>query len=78
MNVAEVNCDENSSLCRQEGIEGYPMLYIYNNGRKVEYRGSRKLEALEKYAKKAVNPYVGPDQFDSVSAMANGLDSIEG
>ena len=55
LNVAEVNCDENGRLCKREGINGYPMLFLYNAGHKAEYRGSRKIEALESFARKAVN-----------------------
>lgn len=55
INIAEVNCDENGKLCKQEGIEGYPMLYLYNAGRKVDYRGARKLDPMESYVRKAVS-----------------------
>ncbi|KAG8883171.1 hypothetical protein FRB97_007106 [Tulasnella sp. 331] len=56
MNIAEVNCDNNAALCRKEGIEGYPMLFIYDGGNKVEYRAPRKLEPMEAFARKATAP----------------------
>ncbi|KAG8900294.1 hypothetical protein FRB99_006135 [Tulasnella sp. 403] len=55
MNVAEVNCDDNGSLCKQEGVDGYPMLYLYNAGQKVDYRGSRKLDSMDSFARKAIS-----------------------
>lgn len=54
-NVAEVNCDDNSALCRNMKVEGYPTLILFNAGSKVDYRGSRKLDAMETYAKKATS-----------------------
>lgn len=52
--VAEVNCDEQGKLCRQEGVEGYPTLHLYNGGSRVDYKGPRKLESMENFARKAV------------------------
>ncbi|KAG8995766.1 hypothetical protein FRB94_011656 [Tulasnella sp. JGI-2019a] len=52
VNVAEVNCDNDATLCRKEGVEGYPMIFLYHGGNKREYRGPRKLESMEAFAKK--------------------------
>jgi thioredoxin-like negative regulator of GroEL len=58
INIAEVNCDENGSLCKEQGVEGYPMIFFYHHGHKVDYRGSRSVDALEKFVLKAIAPYV--------------------
>ena len=56
INIAEVNCDDNSELCKSQGVEGYPMIYFYHHGHKVDYRGSRTVENLEKFVLKAIAP----------------------
>lgn len=55
--VAEVNCEDYKSLCSSEGVTGFPMLFFYPaSGKKTEYSGSRKLEALKNWAERAVKP----------------------
>ena len=29
LNVADVDCEENGELCRREGVDGYPMIFLY-------------------------------------------------
>ncbi|KZV85007.1 thioredoxin-domain-containing protein, partial [Exidia glandulosa HHB12029] len=58
LTIAEVDCDAHNALCRQQGVEGYPQLFFYSGGKKMEYTGSRSLEPLEKYAMKAAAPAV--------------------
>ncbi|EGG06426.1 uncharacterized protein MELLADRAFT_86629 [Melampsora larici-populina 98AG31] len=56
VNVAEFNCDEKGdfkALCRKEGVPGFPTLFFYQDGIKVEYVGPRTLTAMESFAKKA-------------------------
>ncbi|KAG8935469.1 hypothetical protein FRC02_008020 [Tulasnella sp. 418] len=53
INIAEVNCDENSRLCQSQGVSGYPMLFYYRNGAKVDYRKARTLEALKEFVEKS-------------------------
>ncbi len=63
--VAEVNCDENQSLCKSQGIQGYPTLIWFGQGEEVagrsEYSGGRKLEQLRSFVEKASEAYVLPD-----------------
>ena len=58
LNIAEVDCEAHSGLCRQEGITGYPMLYYYGgkNAGKTEYTGARKLEQLKAFSEKVSGP----------------------
>jgi thioredoxin domain-containing protein 5 len=55
--VAEVNCDDHSSLCKAQGIQGYPTLVWYAAGDvpggKSEYNGGRKFDTLKAFAEKA-------------------------
>jgi thioredoxin domain-containing protein 5 len=58
MTIAEVNCEDHGSLCKKEGIEGYPALFFYpgSGAEKSEYLGGRKLEQLSAFADKANEP----------------------
>ncbi|KIO27085.1 hypothetical protein M407DRAFT_194282 [Tulasnella calospora MUT 4182] len=69
-NIAEVNCDEQGKLCRQEGVEGYPTLYLYNAGSRVDYKGPRKLESMENFARKAVSMGLKTIDFNSFPETA--------
>ncbi|KAF8189719.1 protein disulfide isomerase [Pholiota molesta] len=55
--VAEVNCDDNSALCKAQGIEGYPTLVWFGQGNtengRSEYNSGRKLDQLIAFAEKA-------------------------
>ncbi|KAG8692770.1 hypothetical protein FRC09_010967 [Ceratobasidium sp. 395] len=60
--IAEVDCDQNGSLCKSQGVDGYPMLFFYYAGQKLDYRGPRRLEPLEQFVMRAVSP--GVQQLD--------------
>jgi len=65
LTVAEVNCEEQGALCREQGISGYPMLFYYPNGRdnKMEYTGGRKLDQLVAFSERLSGPCVRPRTF---------------
>jgi thioredoxin domain-containing protein 5 len=59
LTIAEVNCDDNASLCKSQNIEGYPtLIYFDKDGVKSEYQGGRKLDQLKAFSQKAANAYV--------------------
>jgi protein disulfide-isomerase len=51
LNIGEVNCDVEKSLCKEMGVKGYPTINFIKNGEKVEYQGLRRLGDLLAYAK---------------------------
>jgi len=54
LTIAEVNCDDNSSFCKSQNIEGYPTLIFFDsNGVKSEYNAGRKIDQLRAFADKA-------------------------
>jgi len=61
LTVAEVNCDDYSSLCQSQGIQGYPTLVWFGRGAegpgRSEYNGGRKLDQLKSFAEKASSAY---------------------
>ncbi|KAG8740625.1 hypothetical protein FRC10_004083 [Ceratobasidium sp. 414] len=56
--IAEVDCDQYGNLCKSQGVDGYPMLFFYYAGQKLDFRGPRKLEPLEQFVMRAVSPGV--------------------
>lgn len=53
--VAKVDCtlDESKDLCNEQGVDGFPTIFIYKNGEKVEeYNGSRSLDDLFEFVSK--------------------------
>jgi thiol-disulfide isomerase/thioredoxin len=56
--IAEVNCEDHGVLCQSQGVQGYPMLFFYANGEKVEYTGGRTLDKLEAFVDKVSKPLV--------------------
>ena len=63
LNIAEVNCDQHSDLCKSQGVKGYPSLFFYTGGsgdamHKTEYSGGRKFEQLRRFAEMALEPGV--------------------
>lgn len=50
--IAKVDCTlgDNKELCSEQEVDGFPTIYIYRTGEKVEeYNGSRSLEDLHEY-----------------------------
>lgn len=55
LNVGEVNCEQSSRLCKDAKVEGYPTIYFFRGGERVEYQGLRGLGDLLSYADKALD-----------------------
>jgi len=70
LNIAEVNCDANSQLCKDMGVNGYPTLQLFRGSGAVEYQGLRGLGDLLKYAEKAVDLGAGVQDVDAESFKA--------
>lgn len=50
--IAKVDCtlSENKELCSEQEVDGFPTVYIYRNGEKIEeYGGNRSLDDLFEY-----------------------------
>lgn len=67
LTIAEVNCDDHKALCKEQDVEGFPMLFLYSaGGQKTEYTGSRKLEVMKSWADKAVKPSVSKLEYSEL------------
>ena len=55
--VAKVDCtsddNKNKDLCSEQGVNGFPTLHLYKDGKKAEeFNGKRTIEALEAFVEK--------------------------
>jgi protein disulfide-isomerase len=55
LNIAEVNCEAESRLCKDIKLRGYPTIIFFKGGERVEYDGLRGLGDLVSFAQKAVS-----------------------
>ncbi|KAJ2601350.1 hypothetical protein H4R99_003044 [Coemansia sp. RSA 1722] len=46
VNVGEVNCDEDNTLCTKYNVQGYPSLKLLWEGEAVEFKSSRDLDTM--------------------------------
>jgi len=70
--VAEVNCEEHKSLCSTEGVTGYPMLFFYpSSGKKTEYTGNRRLEAMKAWVERAMKPLFLDLRYADLAQVVN-------
>lgn len=65
LNVGEVNCEVETRLCKDAGVKGYPTIYFFKGGEKVEYEGLRGLGDLITWAEKAVEIASGVQYVDA-------------
>lgn len=54
LNIGEVNCDVEKSLCKNAKIHGYPTMAFFSGGERVDYDGLRGLGDLVSYANSAI------------------------
>ena len=54
LNIGEVNCEVDKRLCKDVKVRGYPTIYFFQAGERIEYDGLRGLGDLISYANKAL------------------------
>jgi protein disulfide-isomerase len=55
LNIGEVNCDDESRLCKEARVKAYPTIHYFRGGERVEYDGLRGLGDLLSFAGKALD-----------------------
>jgi len=55
-NVAKVDCTEQSAVCTEKGIRGYPTIKFFTNGQTHDYSGQRTVEGFTSFVEKIKNP----------------------
>lgn len=54
LSIGEVNCDIDKRLCKDVKVRGYPTIYFFQAGERIEYDGLRGLGDLISFANKAL------------------------
>lgn len=67
LNVGEVNCDQEVRLCKDVRIKGYPTIYYFRGGERVEYDGLTGIGDLISFAKKALDIGSGVKYVDAAA-----------
>jgi thioredoxin-like negative regulator of GroEL len=44
--IADVDCSDEEELCQEVGVQGYPTIKVYRDGKEEDYDGSRSFEEL--------------------------------
>ena len=68
---AEVNCMEALEVCTEEGVEGFPQIYMYKDGVMEDiFQGDRTVEELTNFVFETVDPSrVSSDDLDTMLLM---------
>merc|ERR1712037_355066 len=70
---AEVNCMEALDVCTEEGVEGFPQIYMYKDGVMEDiFQGERTVEELTNFVWETVDPSrVSDNDLDTMLLMQN-------
>ena len=73
LKFAEVNCMEALDVCTEEGVEGFPQVYMYKDGVMEDiFQGERTVEELTSFVWETVDPSrVKDDDLDTMLLMQN-------
>jgi thioredoxin-like negative regulator of GroEL len=44
--IADINCTNEDSLCSKVGVQGYPTIKVYKDGKMEDYKGGRSFDEL--------------------------------
>eukprot|EP00057_Strongylocentrotus_purpuratus_P001737 XP_001201177.1 PREDICTED: thioredoxin domain-containing protein 5 [Strongylocentrotus purpuratus] len=70
--IAKVDCTEETKLCSEHGVTGYPTLKLYKKDKEpLKYKGKRDFATLDAYIEKELNPQEA--DVPQVPAAKNGL-----
>jgi len=64
LNIGEVNCDVEKKLCRQAGVDRFPMLKLIKGPDAIVYNGLRGVGDLINYANKSAEAIGGVQEVD--------------
>lgn len=56
IHLGTVNCVENEELCSRHGVQGYPTLKVFRQGKSSAYEGPRLFDGIVKYMRAQTKP----------------------
>jgi len=67
INVAKVECTKDMDFCTSQGIDGFPTVYVYENGKKYEeYLGNHEVNEMFTYVQEQVARYKSEEVVEEV------------
>jgi len=67
INIAKVECSKYKDFCTSQGIDGYPTIYLYENGQKYEeYQGNHEINEMFTYVQEQVARYKSEEVVEEV------------
>ncbi|EPX72764.1 protein disulfide isomerase [Schizosaccharomyces octosporus yFS286] len=77
ISMVEVDCTEETDLCNEYNIRGYPTLTVFKNGDvSSQYSGPRRHDALVKYMKKQLQPVVQSVSKDNIDTFTESSEDL--
>ncbi|TPX66860.1 hypothetical protein SpCBS45565_g04242 [Spizellomyces sp. 'palustris'] len=68
--LAKVDCTEQTELCQEHDVRGYPTIKVFREGEPSEYKGQRTADSIIGYMKKLALPPVSELSADKVKEFA--------
>jgi len=67
INIAKVECTKDMDFCTSQGIDGFPTIYVYENGQKhEEYLGNHEINEMFTYVQEQVARYKSEEIVEEV------------
>jgi len=67
INIAKVECTKDMDFCTSQGIDGFPTIYVYENGKKYEeYLGNHEVNEMFTYVQEQVARYRSEEVVEEV------------
>jgi len=67
INIAKVECTKSMDFCSSQGIDGFPTIYVYENGKKYEeYLGNHEINEMFTYVQEQVARYKSEEVVEEV------------
>lgn len=68
--IADVNCGDAEELCAEVGVQGYPTIKTYRDGKEEDYNGARSYEELFEFVDTELAAKCNVDTMEGCSDKA--------
>lgn len=67
INIAKVECTKSMDFCTSQGVEGFPTIYVYENGNKIEeYLGNHEINEMFTYVQEQIARYKSDEVVEEI------------